>query len=148
MDKRSKEELLKKHSPASPVMKDVFMSFIFGGIICSIGELFYALFFSIIGIDEKTSSTLVTLTLIFIAAVFTGFGIFDKIARHAGAGTLVPVTGFSNAVVSEALDSKSEGAVLGVGAKIFTVAGPVILFGITSGVIYGIIYFIFKMMGG
>ncbi len=144
MDKNSKELLIKKHSPSSPVAKDIFMSFIFGGAICTVGELFYYLFYSILSLDEKTSSTLVTLVLIFAAASLTGFGIFDKIAKHAGAGTLVPVTGFSNAVVSEALDSKSEGSVLGVGAKIFTVAGPVILFGISSGVIYGIIYFIIK----
>ena len=82
------------------------------------------------------------MTVIVIAALLTGFGIFDRIARHAGAGTLVPVSGFSNAVVSQALDAKSEGYVLGVGAKIFTVAGPVILFGISAGVLYGIIYYL------
>jgi stage V sporulation protein AC len=86
--------------------------------------------------------------LIFIAALLTGLGLFDKIAKYAGAGTLVPVTGFSNAVVSEAMDAKSEGYVLGVGAKIYTVAGPVILFGILSGVIYGIIYYVYLTFGG
>ncbi len=148
MDNESKKELIKKHSKSSPVMKDIFMSFLFGGSICAFGEIIYHFLFFNMGINEKNSSTLVTLILIFIAAAFTGFGIFDKIAKHAGAGTLVPVTGFSNAVVSEALDSKSEGAVLGVGSKIFTVAGPVILFGISSGVIYGIIYFVYKMFWG
>ena len=87
-----------------------------------------------------------TISLIFVAAVLTAFGIFDKIARYAGAGTLVPVTGFSNAVVSQAMDAKSEGYVLGVGAKIFTIAGPVILFGLLSGTIYGIIYYIYLVV--
>ena len=95
-----------------------------------------------LGANEKNAGILVTVTLILIAALLTGLGLFDKIARYAGAGTLVPVTGFSNAVVSEAMDAKSEGYVLGVGAKIYTVAGPVILFGISSGVLYGIIYYI------
>ena len=94
--------------------------------------------------DEGKTATLITLILIFIGSVLTGFGVFDRITRHAGAGTLVPVTGFSNAVTSEAMDSESEGVVLGVGAKIFTVAGPVILFGIASGVVYGIVYFLWK----
>lgn len=89
---------------------------------------------------------MVTITMIVLAALLTAFGLFDKIARYAGAGTLVPVTGFSNAVVSEAMDAKSEGFILGVGAKIYTVAGPVILFGITSGVVYGVIYYLFNQI--
>ena len=94
--------------------------------------------------DEKTAGALVTITVIFIAGLLTALGIFDKIAKHAGAGTLVPVSGFSNAVVSQAMDAKSEGFILGLGAKIFTVAGPVILYGISSGVLYGVIYYIIK----
>ena len=120
------------------------MAFLFGGAICVLGELLGTLF-SNLGADKKLSGTLVSISLIFLAALLTAFGIFDKIARVAGAGTLVPVTGFSNAVVSEAIDSKSEGYVLGVGAKIYTVAGPVILYGILSGAIYGIIYYIFSL---
>lgn len=89
---------------------------------------------------------MVTITMIVLAALLTAFGLFDKIARYAGAGTLVPVTGFSNAVVSEAMDAKSEGFILGVGAKIYTVAGPVILFGITSGVVYGVIYYLLNQI--
>ena len=104
--------------------------------------------YSHLGCDEKTAGILVTVTLIFIAAILTALGIFDKIARHAGAGTLVPVTGFSNAVVSEAMDSKSEGYVLGVGAKIYTVAGPVILYGILSGFVYGVVYYIYTLVEG
>ncbi len=140
MDNTYKKELIKKHSPGSPILKDISLAFVFGGAICVIGELLFKLF-SQMGFDEKISGSIVTISLIFAAALLTALGIFDKIARFAGAGTLVPVTGFSNAVVSEAMDSKSEGYILGVGAKIFNVAGPVILFGILSGVLYGCIYF-------
>lgn len=141
MNENEKKELIKRHSPGSTILKNSILAFIFGGLICTLGELLFMLYKNLLG-DEKTASTLVTVTLIFVAALLTGLGIFDKIARYAGAGTLVPVTGFSNAVVSEAMDSKSEGYILGVGAKIYTVAGPVILFGLTSGVIYGVIYYI------
>ena len=144
MNSNYKKELIKKHSPSSTFLKNCIMAFIFGGGICVIGELLFMLY-EWLSFDQKTQGSLVTVTLIFIAAVLTGFGVFDKIARHAGAGTLVPVTGFSNAVVSEAMDSASEGLVLGVGAKIFTVAGPVILFGTASGVLYGIIYYLVSL---
>ena len=98
---------------------------------------------------EKTdASTLVSVTLIFVTAVLTGIGVFDNIAKVAGAGTLVPITGFANAVVSPAIDTKSEGYILGVGAKIFTIAGPVILYGTLSGAIYGVIYYICMLIWG
>ena len=141
MNLKDKKELIKKYSPGSSLLKNSFFAFIFGGLLCTLGEVLRLLYSWYIS-DEKAVGSLVTLTLIALAAILTSFGIFDKIARFAGAGTLVPVTGFSNAVVSEAMDSKSEGYVLGVGAKIFTVAGPVILFGIISGVIYGLIYYL------
>jgi stage V sporulation protein AC len=144
MNTKSKKELIKRYSPGSTIFKNSFMSFIFGGGICVIGQLLFLLF-ERLSLDEKTSSTLVTVTLIFIAALLTAFGIFDRIAKHAGAGMLVPVTGFSNAVVSQAMDAKSEGYVMGVGAKIYTVAGPVILFGIMSGGLYGIILYVFRI---
>ena len=143
MDKNEKKRLIEKYQIKSPLVKNFIRAFIIGGLICLMGE-FLKMLYIYLGVEEKTAKTLVTVTLIFIASVLTGFGVFDNIARHAGAGTLVPVTGFSNAVTSEAMDSRSEGLILGVGAKIFTVAGPVILFGITSGVIYGIIYFAVK----
>lgn len=142
MNKNEKQYLIKKYTPKSNIAKDMLLAFIFGGIICALGEGL-VLLFSSFGIDDKTSSLLTTLSFIFIASLLTGFGIFDRIGRIAGAGTLVPVTGFSNSVTSEAMDSSSEGFILGVGAKIFTVAGPVILYGICSGVVYGIIYFLF-----
>jgi stage V sporulation protein AC len=138
--KRGKERLIKLHSPKSNILKCTLFAFLFGGLICLFGEGLYFLFS--LRFDGQLSRTLVSLSLILIAALLTAVGIFDKIAKHAGAGTLVPITGFSNATVSEAIDAKSEGLILGVGAKIFTVSGPVILFGIFSGVLYGFIYFL------
>lgn len=147
MDSEAKKQLIKKHSPGSSLFKNSLLAFLFGGLICVIGQLLLSLY-SYLGADEKTSGILVTVTLIFIAAILTALGIFDKIARHAGAGTLVPVTGFSNAVVSQAMDAKSEGYVMGVGAKIYTVAGPVILYGLLSGFVYGVIYYLYKLVEG
>ncbi len=143
MEKYNKIEMIKKHSDSSPFLKDLLFSFFFGGAICTVGQLLIYLY-SYLGAEKESAGTLVTITLIATAAILTALGVFDNIARVAGAGTLVPVTGFSNAVVSEAMDSSYEGYVLGVGAKIFTVAGPVILYGITSGVLYGVIYYIFE----
>ena len=147
MDTKRKKELIKKHSPGSTLFKNSLFAFLFGGAICTLGELLKQLFICL-SLDKKTAGILVTVSLIFLAALFTALGLFDKIARYAGAGTLVPVTGFSNAVVSEAMDAKSEGYVLGVGAKIYTVAGPVILYGLLSGVIYGVIYYICGLFWG
>ena len=140
-------ERIKRHAPHSPILKDCIMAFLFGGGICLFGQLLCYLFITL-GVDEKNSYLLVTVSLIFISGLLTGLGVFDKIARHAGAGTLVPVTGFANSVVSPAIDNKSEGLILGVGAKIFTVAGPVILYSILSGTLYGVIYYIFSLIKG
>lgn len=137
-----KKEIIRQFSPKTKVMKNSLSAFIFGGFISFSAELLRSLFTSL-GASEKDALTLVGVSLIALASLLTALGIFDKIARYAGAGTLVPITGFSNAVTSQALDARSEGMVLGVGAKIFTVAGPVILYGVTSGVIYGIAYFIY-----
>ena len=134
-----KKQLIKLYSPRSRVVRNSFLAFIFGGLISAVGECLYHLY-TYLGADEKIAPTLVSISLIFLAALLTAIGVFDMIAKHAGAGTLVPITGFSNAITSQAIDAKSEGFVLGVGAKIFTVSGPVILFGIGAGVLYGIIY--------
>ena len=134
------KKITQLHTPKSKLLKNSLKAFFFGGFICLLGELLATLFLYF-GLDEKTSYTLVTVSLIFISALLTGLGVFDRIARHAGAGTLVPVTGFANAVVSPAIDTKAEGLILGVGAKIFTVAGPVILFSVLAGTLLGIIYY-------
>ena len=140
---RSKEykKRIKEFSPHSSVIKNSLSAFVFGGTICLIGELMARLFM-MLNISKDNAYILVSVNLILLSAILTGLGIYDSIAKHAGAGTLIPVTGFANAVVSPAIDTRSEGLILGVGSKIFTVAGPVILYGILSGVLYGVIYFI------
>ena len=146
--KMSNEEYIKyveKQNPKSPILLNCIKAFVIGGAICAIGQVFLNIY-KALGLDKETASTLVTVTMIFIGALLTGLNIYPKIAKHGGAGTLVPVTGFSNAVSAPALEAKTEGYVLGVGAKIFTIAGPVILFGTLSSVICGIIYFFIKML--
>ena len=140
-----KKNLIKKHSPHSPLLRNGVLAFLVGGSVCLLGEGLFVIFLRLFN-DEKVAATLVTVSLITAAAILTALGIFDSIAKRAGAGTLVPVTGFSNAVVSEAMDSSSEGFVLGVGAKIFTVSGPVILFGLAAGCIYGLIYYFLSLI--
>lgn len=138
-------ELAKRRSPASAMYKTVPMAFVTGGIICCIGEFFLNLF-RYMGLAEEQAGAWTSVTLIFLSALFTGLKLYDRIAQHAGAGTLVPITGFANSVVSPALDFKSEGFVLGLGAKMFVIAGPVIVYGISASVIYGIIYYLMQMM--
>lgn len=140
-----KKAIIDRFTPKTKLFRNSSLAFIFGGSICLIGELLRRLYIYLLN-DEKAALSLVSVTLIFLAGLLTAVGVFDRIAKYSGAGTLVPITGFSNAIVSEAIDSKSEGAVLGVGAKIFTVAGPVILYGLTAGVIYGVIYFIILLI--
>ena len=130
---------VKARAKKSPILQDCSYAFLIGGLICCAGEGLRQLY-EYLGLSLDDAGTLTSVTLIFITAVFTGFGIFDKVAKYAGGGTLVPITGFANAVASCAIDNKSEGYILGVGAKIFQIAGPVILYGISAGVVYGIIY--------
>ena len=134
-----KKELIKLYSPRSRVVRNSSLAFLFGGTVCALGECLYHLYIYL-GVGTDKAPGLVSISLIALAALLTAIGVFDSIAKHAGAGTLVPITGFSNAVTSQAIDARSEGLVLGVGAKIFTVSGPVIVFGISAGVLYGVIY--------
>lgn len=145
IDKESYKKYADAHAPSSPIVKDCIWAFCVGGLICAIGQGLIIVYRDLLGMEAKTASTLCSVSLIFVAVLLSGFGIFDKIARRAGAGTLVPITGFANSVVSPAIDSKSEGFILGVGAKIFTVAGPVLLYGTLAGVIYGVIYWIYLL---
>ena len=140
--KQEYSDYVDKKSPNSPVLKNCFNAFWVGGLICSIGQIIMD-FSKYKGMDEVASSTVVSITLIAIAAILTGLNIFNKIGKFAGAGSLVPITGFANSIVSPAIEYKSEGYVMGVGGKMFTVAGPVLVFGISSSVIIGIIAALF-----
>ena len=135
------QDYVDKKSPNSPILKNCIFAFLIGGLICSIGQiiLFYCLYK---GLDETTSGTIVSIILIAISAFLTGLNIFNKIGKIAGAGSLIPITGFANSIVSPAMEYKSEGFIMGVGAKMFTVAGPVLVYGISTSIIVGIIYFI------
>lgn len=130
-------------SPNSPILKNCFNAFWVGGLICSIGQIIMD-FCKYKGLDQTSSSTVVSIILIVIAAILTGLNIFNKIGKFAGAGSLIPITGFANSIVSPAIEYKSEGYVMGVGGKMFTVAGPVLVFGISASVIIGIIATFFK----
>ena len=146
INKEEYKQYVKKHAPKSPIVKNCIWAYFVGGLVCVIGQLLFDFYSNITDYAKDDVTSLVTLTLIFFAALLTGLGVFDNIAKHAGAGTLVPVTGFANAVVSPAIDTKAEGFILGVGAKIFTVAGPVILYGILSGAAYGLILWIVSLL--
>ena len=128
----------------SPLWKNLLWAFVTGGLICTGGQALLNLFRGC-GLNENAAGTAVSVTIIFLAALFTGLGLFDKLAKHAGAGTLVPITGFANAVVSPAIDFKSEGFITGMAAKMFLVAGPVIVFGTIASVLYGIAILLFDL---
>ncbi len=138
------DQLTKKRSPNTKLYLTLPKAFFIGGIICCVGEAFLN-FYSTLGLTKTQAGSVTSITLIFISAILTGFGLYDKIAKHGGAGTLVPITGFANAVVSPALEFKTEGFILGTGAKIFIIAGPVIVYGITASVVYGLILAIFHL---
>ena len=138
-------ERSKKASPPSPAIKDCFMAFLFGGGICTFGQVLFN-YYSSMDLGEKNARAAVSLTLVFIAALLTALKAFDNIAKVAGAGTLVPITGFSNAVASPAIEFKSEGFILGVGAKMFIVAGPVIVYGVAASILYGFIYWLVQIL--
>jgi len=126
----------------SPLVKDMAWAFVTGGLICVGGQVLQNLYEGA-GLTQEAAGTAVSMTLIFIAALLTGLGLFDKLAKHAGAGTLVPITGFANAMVSPALEFKSEGLVTGTAAKLFVIAGPVLVYGISASVVYGLILQLF-----
>lgn len=141
LDSKSYKKYAKERAKKSPLAKDSLMAFLIGGAICMLGQAIMIIY-KAVGVPDDMTKSLVPVTLIFLAALFTGIGIFDNLAKIAGAGTLVPITGFANAVVSPAIDNKSEGFIMGVGAKMFVVAGPVIVYGIISSVLYGVVYYI------
>ena len=134
-------EYIKKKQPRSPLGMDMLRAFLVGGLICAGGEGLRALYISL-GLDTESAGTAVSISLVFLGALLTGLGLYDDIARFAGAGTLVPITGFANSVVAPALEFKTEGFVTGTGAKIFIISGPVITYGISASVVYGLIYYL------
>lgn len=142
MNKEEYGKLVKEKTPSSPVLLNCIKAFVIGGIICVIGQAFADLY-KMLGADEETASACVSMTLIFLSVLLTGLNIYPKIAKHGGAGTLVPITGFANSVVAPALESKTEGLVMGIGVKIFSIAGPVILFGTLASVAAGVIIWLF-----
>ena len=138
-------KMVKKASPKSPIALDCIKAFLIGGAICCFGQLLFYIFRKC-GSSLDESRALVSITLIVLTAVLTGIGVFDKIAKHAGAGTVVPITGFANSVVSPAMEFKSEGFIMGTGASIFKIAGPVILYGTTAASVYGLVYYIINFI--
>ena len=143
ISKKEYSDMVKKASPPTKSYFTIPMAFLVGGAICTLGQAFINLYLYF-GLDTEKASSLASITLVFLSALLTGLGLYDKIAKHAGAGTLVPITGFANAVVSPALEFKSEGFILGTGAKLFIIAGPVIVYGTVASVIYGVIYWLIK----
>lgn len=138
--KEQYEQMYKEASKGSKWYKNVPKAFVVGGLICLFGQLLFTMYKGF-GLSEDTCALAVPVTLIFLSALLTGLGWYEKLAKHAGAGTLVPITGFANSVASPALEFKTEGMVMGLGAKIFIICGPVILYGTLASIIYGLIYF-------
>ena len=141
--KKDYQEYVNQKSPNSPILKNCFNAFWVGGLICSIGQIIFS-FCMYKGLDEVASGTIVSIVLIALSAFLTALNIFNKIGKFAGAGSLVPITGFANSIVSPAMEYKSEGYVMGVGGKMFTVAGPVLVFGISASIIVGLVYLLFN----
>lgn len=135
----------KKDTPNTKLISNCIKAFVVGGLICDVGQMFFN-FYTSFGLDKNNAGTCVSITMIFIGALLTGVGVYDKLGDFAGAGSVVPITGFSNSIVSPAMEYKREGFVFGVGAKMFTIAGPVLVYGIGSSVIVGVIYYILSFM--
>ena len=134
-------ELVKEMAPKSPMWKDCIKAFVIGGAICTLGQVFISLY-SNLGAEKQDAATFASMTLVVLSALLTGLSFYDDIAKHAGAGTLVPITGFANSIAAPAVEFKTEGFILGLGAKMFTIAGPVIVYGVSASVVYGLIYWL------
>ena len=141
MTEREYGRLVKEMSPKSPLKKDMIKSFVIGGLICLLGQVAVNCYKGL-GLEQQDASTAASMTLVAISALLTGLSLYDNIAKHAGAGTLVPITGFANSIAAPAVEFKTEGFILGVGAKMFTIAGPVIVYGVSASVVYGLIFWI------
>lgn len=145
MNSMQYDALVKKYSPNSHTVTDTLNAFWTGGLICVVGQLVMN-GWGLLGLDQEQSGTATAMSLILLGAVLTGLGIYDRMAKVAGAGTVVPITGFANSIVSPAMEFKTEGFVMGMAAKMFTIAGPVIVYGVSASVVYGVIYWIYQML--
>ncbi len=145
MTEKQYEQLVGQLSPKSPIVKDCFNAFWIGGLICALGQLIMS-GYAALGLDKTDSGTATSMTLVALSALLTGLSVYDDIAKVAGAGTLVPITGFANSIAAPAVEFKTEGFVLGVAAKMFTIAGPVLVYGVAASVIYGMIYYIATLL--
>ena len=145
MTEKQYAKLVEDMSPKSPSWKNCLNAFLIGGLICAIGQGIMNGYLAL-GLDKEGAGTAMSMTLVAISALLTGLSIYDDIAKHAGAGTLVPITGFANAVSSAAVEFQTEGFILGVGAKMFTIAGPVIVYGVSASVVYGLIYWVLSIL--
>ena len=141
INKQNYSKYVEKKTKNSPILADCIKAFLFGGTICTVGEGIYQLIVRF-GVKVEDAKIWLPIIMIFLGAALTGCGIYDTLAKHGGAGTSIPITGFSNSIVSSAMEFKKEGFVLGVGAKMFTIAGPVIVYGTVASVVYGVIYWI------
>lgn len=141
MTEKQYDALVRDMSPRSPIGKDCLNAFWIGGLICAIGQVFLN-FYTRLGLDKDMAGTATSMSLVTLSALLTGLSLYDNIAKHAGAGTLVPITGFANSIAAPAVEFKTEGFILGVGAKMFTIAGPVIVYGLAASVLYGVIYWV------
>ena len=142
IDKNAYQKHVKQTMPKSKLLKECVMAFLVGGAICALGEGLNDIGKNALMLDEAGVSTFRSAVLIFLGALFTGIGIYDVLGRHAGAGSIVPITGFANSIVSPALEYKWEGYIMGVGAKLFTIAGPVLVYGISASILAGLVYYI------
>ena len=145
MTEREYQKLLDSMAPRSPMWKDCLNAFWIGGLICAIGQLLLN-GYTKLGLDETNAGAATSMTLVALSALLTGLSLYDNIAKYAGAGTLVPITGFANAIAAPAVEFKTEGMILGTAAKMFTIAGPVIVYGVSASVVYGLIYWICQML--
>ena len=145
MTEKQYARLVEDMSPKSPSWKNCLNAFWIGGLICAIGQGILNGYLAL-GLDKEAAGTAMSMTLVAISALLTGLSLYDDIAKHAGAGTLVPITGFANAISAPAVEFKTEGFILGVGAKMFTIAGPVIVYGVSASVVYGLIYWVLSIL--
>ena len=145
MTEKQYSALVARMAPKSPMWKDCLNAFWIGGLICVVGQIFTNCY-GAWGLEKQAAGTAASMTLVALSALLTGLSVYDDIAKHAGAGTLVPITGFANAIAAPAVEFKTEGFVLGVGAKMFTIAGPVIVYGLAASVVYGFIYWLYTIL--